>query len=361
MTTTPPTPPHAAFAPRLLAWFDRHGRHDLPWQHPRSAYRVWIAEVMLQQTQVAVVKPYFERFMQAFPTLPALAAAPPDAVLAHWSGLGYYSRARNLHRAAQRCVAQHDGALPQDFAALADLPGIGRSTAAAILAQAHGQRHAILDGNVKRVLARVYGIEGWPGEGAVQKQLWALSEALLPDTRLADFTQAIMDLGATVCSRSRPACTQCPFSDACVANALGRTRELPAPRPRRERPSRDVVMLVLRDAQGRCLLERRPDHGLWSGLWSLPEFASAADARRGATALGAAARARALDAIGHDFTHFHLQIQPLLLDLPDAVTTTSSDRQAWWPLAALADLGLPAPVRRLLHALPPAPPDPSAA
>ncbi|KXU99113.1 DNA glycosylase, partial [Stenotrophomonas sp. DDT-1] len=254
-----PRQPHASadtaqeddFVARLLHWFDDHGRHDLPWQHPRSPYRVWLSEIMLQQTQVATVIPYFQRFLQHFPTLPDLAAASNDAVMAQWAGLGYYARARNLHAAAKRCVELHDGDLPRDFDALHALPGIGRSTAGAILSQAWNERFAILDGNVKRVLSRYHGIDGFPGLPAIEKQLWAIAEAhvaQVPAGRMADYTQAQMDLGATVCSRAKPACVICPLQDACVARREGRTAELPTPKPSKTLPEREAVALLLRDA-----------------------------------------------------------------------------------------------------------------
>ena len=239
---------------RLLSWYDQHGRKDLPWQHPRDAYRVWLSEVMLQQTQVATVIGYFERFVHALPSLPDLAAAEEDTVLALWSGLGYYRRARFLHRAAQICVEQHGGELPRDFAALSALPGIGRSTAGAILAQAHGLRFAILDGNVKRVLTRYHGIHGHPGESAVEKQLWQHAQTHTPDTRVADYTQAIMDLGATLCVRSRPRCETCPLAGDCIAHRDDLTAQLPSRKPAKPTPTRATMMLILRDNQGRVLL-----------------------------------------------------------------------------------------------------------
>src|SRR5690554_1228697 len=236
-----------SFASRLLAWFGTGGRHDLPWQRPRTPYRVWLSEIMLQQTQVRVVVPYFERFVAALPTVAALAAAPLDDVLGLWSGLGYYARARNLHAAARTCAELHDGQLPRDFDALLALPGIGRSTAGAILAQAWGERFAILDGNVKRVLARYHGVEGWPGQPAVERQLWNLALAHLPEARLADYTQAQMDLGATVCTRHSPDCGRCPLRGGCVALATGRTAELPTPKPARASPTREALVLLLQD------------------------------------------------------------------------------------------------------------------
>ena len=336
------------FAARLLRWFDTHGRHDLPWQHPRSAYRVWLSEVMLQQTQVATVIPYFERFVARYPDLPALAAASVDEVLALWSGLGYYSRGRNLHRAARVCAERHGGALPDTLDALVALPGVGRSTAAAILAQAHGQRAAILDGNVKRVLARHAGIEGHPGQAAVEKRLWTIADACLPQARLADYTQALMDLGATVCTPKRPACPTCPLRADCIARASDRVAQLPTPRPRRITPERAVTMLVLVDRDDRVLFERRPPQGLWGGLLGLPEYDAAdralADlARRGIvvaeSCLGPPYR--------HVFTHFKLDITPLIVVSED-VDAVAEPAHEWHPRAVFANLALPTAVRRVL-------------
>ena len=246
----------AAFAPALIAWQKKHGRHDLPWQNTRDAYAVWLSEIMLQQTQVSAVIPYYRRFLERFPTIAALAAAPADDVLALWSGLGYYSRARNLHRAAQQVVAEHGGHFPQSQEAVMALPGIGRSTAAAILVFAFGKRGAILDGNVKRVLARVRGITGYPGDSAVAAKLWEEAERLLPKTGLRAYTQGLMDLGATVCARRNPRCTECPAQALCIAHRGGRTAELPTPKPRKALPQRRTLMLILQRA-GEVLLEKR--------------------------------------------------------------------------------------------------------
>ena len=342
------------FAARLLAWHDIHGRHDLPWQHPRSAYRVWLSEIMLQQTQVATVSGYFTRFVDALPTLPALAAAPVDQVMALWSGLGYYSRARNLHRAAQICVDEHRGQLPDDLDALLALPGIGRSTAGAILTQAFGRRAPILDGNVKRVLCRSHGIEGFPGERAVEQQLWRLADALLPDARLADYTQAVMDLGATVCTRARPSCAGCPLRKECLALASDRVAMLPTPRPRKSLPERGAAWLLLLDDRQRVLLHKRPAPGIWGGLWSLPEYADEA-ALRTDLALRFSRRAstnlESLPAIRHVFSHYALTAQTFRLDVAgggDGAHVAEHDDQRWQPLHELASIGLPQPVRRLL-------------
>ncbi len=342
------------FAESLLRWHERDGRHDLPWQHPRSAYRVWLSEIMLQQTQVQTVIPYFLRFERELPNLPALAAAELDHVLALWSGLGYYARARHLHAAAQLCLARHNGELPDDFAALADLPGIGRSTAGAILAQAHGRRFAILDGNVKRTLCRFHGITGWPGSPAVEKQLWELAEQHLPQTQLADYTQAIMDFGATLCTRSDPACVLCPLQDDCVALREGRVAQLPESKPGKPLPERRTLMLLLRDESGRVLLTRRPPAGVWSGLWSLPEPEDH-DAAREFIARHARVdfeASIALAPIDHAFSHFRLRISPLLWTNATALARIGdNDDTRWQALAALDEVGLPAPVRKLLESL----------
>lgn len=342
-----------AFARRLLAWFDQHGRHDLPWQRPRSAYRVWVSEVMLQQTQVATVIPYFERFVATLPDLPTLAAAPTERVLALWSGLGYYRRAHNLQAAARACVAQHAGKLPEDIDALVALPGIGRSTAAAILALAHGRRHAILDGNVKRVLCRCHGIRGWPGERSVEARLWQQAQAHTPRQRVADYTQAIMDLGATVCTRTKPDCAACPLARNCVAYRERLTGELPQPRPARALPERRVAWLVLRDEHGRVLLQHRPPTGVWPGLWSLPEAVNRTAARAMAPQLAnlGAARRIAPREVQHAFTHFRLRATVLewqRVTAPGEIADAAASR--WCSCADIETLGIPAPVRGVVLA-----------
>ena len=345
-----------SFAKNLLAWFDVHGRSNLPWQHPRTPYRVWLSEVMLQQTQVRTVIPYFERFVLALPELAALAAAPQDRVLGLWSGLGYYSRARNLHRCAQLCVEHHDGELPDTLDALAALPGIGRSTAAAILAQAHNQSHAILDGNVRRVLARFHGVHGWPGQSAVQAELWRLAESHTPSRRVADYTQAIMDLGAMVCTRSKPRCADCPLGDDCIARREGLTAKLPQPKPQKKIPTRELTMLIVRDSDGRILLERRPPTGVWARLWSLPQGDSLETASHSINAAHAFANGRlsVLPEFAHAFSHYKLKVTPMLLQIetPEARIAEDPDRD-WFATHELAELGLPAPVRKLLASLPP--------
>lgn len=340
------------FAIRLLTWFDRNGRHDLPWQHPRTPYRVWLSEVMLQQTQVATVIPYFLRFVEAFPTIAALADASTDEVMAHWAGLGYYARARNLHAAAKRCVELHGGELPCDFDALLALPGIGRSTAGAILAQAWDERFPILDGNVKRVLARFHGIEGFPGLPAIEKRLWALAQAHLPESRLADYTQAQMDFGATLCTRAKPACTACPLRDDCIARRDGLTDVLPTAKPGKPVPEREAVALWLENSAGELLLQRRPPSGIWASLWTLPQADTDAAMREwfAREMRGDYDAAEQLPVLVHAFTHYRLHLQPLRLRkvaTHDAVRDNGDYR--WVRPADLATLGLPAPIRKLLE------------
>ena len=340
------------FASRLLAWFDRCGRHDLPWQHPRTPYRVWLSEIMLQQTQVRVVAPYFERFVAALPDVASLARAPLDEVLALWSGLGYYARARNLHAAAQRCLAEHGGELPRDIDALVALPGIGRSTAGAILAQAWGERFPILDGNVKRVLARWHGIDGWPGTPAVEKRMWTIAESQLPAHRLADYTQAQMDFGATLCTRFDPACIVCPVHDGCAALREGRIAELPTPKPGKPLPERSAVVLLARDRDDRVLLQRRTPVGVWAALWSLPEAADHALARDWFVQHleGDYDAGEPLAAIAHGFTHYRLQLQPLhWRELALHARVADNGDLRWVARAELATLGIPAPIRKLLE------------
>ncbi|MEY6432668.1 A/G-specific adenine glycosylase [Thioalkalicoccus limnaeus] len=335
----------------LLAWFDRHGRTDLPWQRPATPYRVWVSEIMLQQTQVAVVIPYFDRFMARFPTLAELAAAPLDEVLHLWSGLGYYARARNLHRAARWLRDEQGSAFPEDLDLVQALPGVGRSTAGAILSLALGQRHPILDGNVKRVLARCFAVPGWPGRRPVLDRLWALAEAGTPSRRVAAYNQGIMDLGATVCTRSAPACDLCPLADRCRARLLGQPTTFPMPKPRRSRPGRSCQLLVIRDPGGRILLERRPPIGLWGGLWSLPEAEPGVDPDLWCrTRLGVGIALVETGATRyHDFSHFRLEIRPLLTVLRDEpATLADDDRYGWYDPLDPPRLGLAAPIARIL-------------
>jgi A/G-specific adenine glycosylase len=341
------------FAASLIDWHARHGRHDLPWQRRRTPYRVWVSEIMLQQTQVATVIPYYERFLERFPTVRALAAAPLDEVLHLWSGLGYYARARNLHRAAVRIAEQHGGRFPTSFEAVAELPGIGRSTAGAILALSRGERFPILDGNVRRVLSRYFAVAGSVTSPAVLETLWALSEECTPAEQVDVYTQAVMDLGATVCVRRNPSCESCPLADTCIARRSGRQHELPAPKPARQRRRREVFMLAAVREDGGVLLERRPESGIWGGLWCLPQFTSAAEAAYYAEQLllGVSARPRPLERLEHAFTHFDLIITPLLAHCRGSGSAPEADRHLWYRPDDPAKLGLPTPIRLLLGRL----------
>jgi A/G-specific adenine glycosylase len=341
-----------SFAAKLIAWHRRHGRHDLPWQATRDPYAIWVSEIMLQQTQVATVIPYYRRFLERFRDIPALAAAPLDDVLVQWSGLGYYSRARNLHRAAQSIVQARDGRFPGDFDAVLALPGIGRSTAAAICAFAFGARRAILDGNVKRVLTRHYGIRGYPGEKLVEAVLWRKAESLLPKKNLAAYTQALMDLGAGVCTRRQPRCPSCPLASECVACNKRLTAVLPAPKPRKSLPRRQTVMLVLQHA-GEVLLEKRPPTGIWGGLWCFPEAAPGDHietmcSQRFGARIGAA---RNLPQLEHGFTHFRLTIEPRCLRVARLLPRAAEPGHVWLPLEEAKAAAVPTPVRRILAAL----------
>ena len=355
-----------SFAAALVDWQRRAGRHDLPWQRTRDPYRIWVSEIMLQQTQVSTVLGYYPRFLGSYPDVAALAAAPIDDVLRHWSGLGYYSRARNLHAAARAVVERHGGEFPTDPDALRALPGIGRSTAAAIAAFARGTRVPILDGNVKRVLCRVFGVEGFPGERTVEARLWALAARELPEPgegRVETYTQALMDLGATVCVRTRPRCDACPVADRCVARATGRTGTLPAPRPARAVGTRGAHWALAR-AGDAVLLERRAASGLWGGLWSLPEIlapgeAVAPDAVEpdavaswARTRLGLAVAPAAVAPLGdvrHAFTHFRLRARVWSIALEAA--TPAPRGHLWLALHEVADAPLPRPVKSLLAGL----------
>lgn len=345
-------PQHNDFATRLLAWFDAHGRHDLPWQHPRSAYRVWVSEIMLQQTQVSTVIPYFERFMQAFPDIRSLADAPLDAVLHQWTGLGYYARARNLHRAAQIIRDNYHGEFPRDFELVLALPGIGRSTAGAILAQACEQRFAILDGNVKRVLTRMHALAGWPGEKKIEQQLWEFADSYTPYQRVADYTQAIMDLGATLCTRGTPHCAQCPLQEDCLAHQQDSVSAYPTPKTRKKLPVRQTCMLLLTDAQAHILLEQRPPAGIWGGLWSFPECSPQENiAHWCAQNLQLHIdQTQTLPALRHTFSHFHLDITPVLARAMP-VGIMDSEKYIWYNTHQPDARGLPTPVKNLLEQL----------
>jgi A/G-specific adenine glycosylase len=339
------------FSRRVLAWFDAHGRKDLPWQQDPSPYRVWVSEIMLQQTQVATVIPYFEAFMARFPGLADLAAASLDEVLKHWSGLGYYARARNLHRAAQQIREQHQGRFPEAFEAVLALPGIGRSTAGAILSLSQGQRHAILDGNVKRVLARYFALSGWPGQRAVADALWQHAERLTPPRRVAHYNQAMMDLGAGVCSRSRPRCEACPLVADCAAHACGRPQAFPGKKPSKTLPVRQVQMLLLRNARGEVLLQRRPPSGIWGGLLSLPEIpVDSPVAAWTAANLGLeVGDITPWENLRHTFSHFHLDITPVAARIQTHTGRVMEGEEWLWYKGSAPRGGLPTPVARLLQ------------
>lgn len=347
------------FSQSLLAWFDQSGRHDLPWQSHITPYRVWVSEIMLQQTQVKTVIPYYLAFMARFPALADLAHASQEAVLAHWSGLGYYARGRNLHKAAQLIMQQHNGEFPQTFADIVALPGIGRSTAGAILAIALKQRYAILDGNVKRVLSRYYALPGWPGEKAIETDLWLKADALTPQTRFADYTQAIMDLGATLCTRTRPKCTQCPVASTCQAWSTQSVAQFPQAKPKKDKPVKHTVMLILENSHEQVLLEQRPQQGIWGGLWSFPEHANLGACQQALNThlQTPPANPQSLiewQAIRHTFSHYHLDIQPVYVRLVEQQTAPYNG--VWVNKHDLQNgftgcehpLGVPAPVTKLV-------------
>lgn len=346
MAETNPVVKTRPFSERLLEWWDEHGRQDLPWQHPRTPYRVWISEIMLQQTQVATVIPYFERWMVQFPNTSSLAMAPLDEVLSLWSGLGYYARARNLHRAAVLCMEEHAGQLPARAEELSALPGIGLSTANAIVSQSRDEPAAVLDGNVRRTLARHMAMEGWTGKASVQKQLWKEAEARLPEARGADYTQAIMDLGALVCTRSGPACNACPVSEDCQALQLGQVERFPWPRPPTKVSEKTIHMLILRDEMGRVLLERRPPTGIWGGLWSFPEGGSIESIEQNLGLQGCAATT--LPKVEHRLSHVRMSIHPSLATTAEARQVKCSPQQKWFDPAERSELGVPKPVSDLL-------------
>jgi A/G-specific adenine glycosylase len=337
------------FAAKVITWQKRHGRHNLPWQNTRDSYRIWVSEIMLQQTRVVTVIPYYLRFVERFPDIKNLACASLDEVLTLWSGLGYYSRAANLHRAAQIIMREHAGKFPRDFENVLKLPGIGSSTAAAICVFAYRQKRAILDGNVKRVLARCFGVAGYPGEKKVQEQLWRKSEALLPKRGIRSYAQGLMDLGAEVCLRRNPDCPACPLHRGCVAYKAGRANELPAPKPRKALPHRQTVMLILLH-KGEVLLEKRPPAGVWASMWSFPEIAPEDDVRAACAGRFAArvSEPKWLPPLQHGFSHFELNIRPVLLQVDSVRQQAAEPGQLWLNLNDAQHAALPAPVRKLL-------------
>ena len=346
------------FSAAVIGWQKQHGRHALPWQNTRDAYRIWLSEIMLQQTQVSAVLGYYARFLERFPTLADLAAAPSEDVMALWSGLGYYTRARNLHACAKRVMEEYGGVFPSDPALLAQLPGIGRSTAAAISAFSSGTRAAILDGNVKRVFARTFGVDQFPGLKPVEDALWRRADALLPLEGIESYTQGLMDLGATLCTRSSPGCGRCPLQQRCVAYATGRTAELPVRKPKKTVPEKRAALMAVVH-RGQVLLEQRPDSGIWGGLMSLPELdghraldgevAVIEDVVRAAAAFGEVEETEALLPLVHVFTHYKLHIAPYRIGL--ARRAELDARYAWWDMAGIEQAPLPAPVKKLLAQL----------
>ena len=340
------------FAPRVLAWFDEHGRKTLPWQENKTPYRVWISEIMLQQTQVTTVIPYYHKFMASFPSVEALAQAEQDEVLAHWSGLGYYARARNMHKAAKMLVDEFDSEFPQSVEGVCELPGIGRSTAAAILSISRGVQAAILDGNVKRVLSRFHAVPTWPGEKKTENAMWELAESYMPSERCGDYTQAMMDLGATLCTRSKPQCLLCPLESDCEGRQTPDPTQFPIRKPKKAaKPEKSIQLLVLMNQQEQLLLEKRPQTGIWGGLWSLPELASDESIvlhieQRFSTQVSSVIP---LSSFRHTFSHYHLDISPSQIQMAAANWIMEGDKYQWFSQQEALALGLPAPVRSILE------------
>ena len=348
------------FSERITAWYDLHGRKTLPWQINKTPYRVWISEIMLQQTQVATVIPYYEKFMLSFPNIDALANASEDDVLHHWTGLGYYARARNLHKAAKMVCEQHDGLFPEYLDEVIALPGIGRSTAGAILSLSLGQHHSILDGNVKRVLARHGAIEGWPGQKAVEQQLWQLTDQLTPQKDVVKFNQAMMDIGSAVCTRSKPNCAQCPVAIDCKAQLAGRQKDFPGKKPKKTIPAKAAWMLVLHH-NGEVILNKRPPAGIWGGLWCFPQFETETALLEHINENVISEKdvtnndAEWLAGFRHTFSHFHLDIQPILVNIGDNQKLLQFDSSVmeqnqtlWYNIQHPAKVGLAAATERIL-------------
>ncbi|HEU0229832.1 MAG TPA: A/G-specific adenine glycosylase [Burkholderiaceae bacterium] len=350
-----PVPDTANLASRIVRWQRQSGRHDLPWQGTRDPYRIWLSEIMLQQTQVTTVIGYYQRFLRRFPDVATLAASTEDEVMPYWAGLGYYARARNLHRCARVVVTDWNGKFPPDATEISQLPGIGRSTAAAIAAFAFGARRPILDGNVKRVFTRYFGIEGDPGQRAIETSLWALAEDVVanapPDLDMPAYTQGLMDLGATLCTRARPGCDNCPLATDCYARRTARQGDFPNRKTRKARPERHCRMLVL-ESGGKILLERRPAPGIWGGLWCLPQYDEPGDLTVALSRWGLdKSQARPLEPIKHDFTHFRLHIEPWLAHTANAALAEPVATQNWVAAGDLDATALPAPVKKLLARL----------
>lgn len=338
----------------VLNWFVAHGRHDLPWQKNPTPYRVWVSEIMLQQTQVNTVIPYYQRFMQRFPSIKTLANSAQDEVLAHWSGLGYYARARNLHRSAQQIMQQHSGRFPRHFEQIVNLPGIGRSTAGAIMSFGMQEPMPILDGNVKRVLCRTHGIHTWPGEPLTHQELWVLTERYTPKTRTNEYNQAMMDIGATLCTRSKPKCSACPLQNNCVAYHSGNFSQYPGKKPSKIRPIKQTYMLIMQNRSGEFLLQKRPPVGIWGGLWSFPEYDQNCDWKQYCrNNFGILVDSiKTLDTISHQFSHFQLDIFPLCLTVrANSNQIMESSEQVWYNLDHTLPGGIAAPVSNLLQQL----------
>ena len=339
------------FSSRLIAWQKIHGRHDLPWQNTTDPYAIWVSEIMLQQTQVTAVIGYYAKFMQRFPSIVSLAQATQEEVLQHWSGLGYYSRARNLHHAAQRIMGEHHGEFPQDFESMQALPGIGRSTAAAIASFAFHQIQTILDGNVKRVLSRHFLVEGWPSKPSVEKILWSLAETLLPQQNMVAYTQGLMDLGATLCTRSKPKCDTCPLQVSCAAYRNQRVHELPTPKPRKTIPEKNTTMLILLDGD-EVMLEKRPPTGIWGGLWSFPEAENIISSDLALARFGITTQAGTpLAKLSHAFTHFKLHIEPRTFHIMHRKPSVAGVGQIWLSIDDAIAAAIPTPVRKILQSL----------
>ncbi len=339
------------FSEKILTWYTTHGRKHLPWQQQKTRYSVWVSEIMLQQTQVATVIPYFERFMAKFPTVCDLANAAQDDVLHLWTGLGYYARARNLHKAAQKVRDEHSGKFPSSFDAVLALPGIGRSTAAAILSLADNQAYVIMDGNVKRVLSRYFAIEGWPGQAKIEAQLWTLAESLKPRARFDDYTQAMMDMGATLCTRSKPSCDSCPVTSHCLANAQGRQSELPHKKPKKALPVKAVRMLIL-FCKGSVFLQKRPSTGIWGGLWGFIETSHEDSKQRIRHLSGqASATIHELEGFRHTFSHFHLDISPILIEMNEPRLEINESEHAWFSIHEESQIGLATPTVKIFKQL----------
>lgn len=334
------------FADRVLAWFEDHGRKHLPWQQNVTPYKVWVSEIMLQQTQVATVIPYFERFMASFPTIESLSCSPLDDVLSHWTGLGYYARARNLHKAAQQVCQHHGGVLPKTIEGLESLPGIGRSTAGAIVSLALNHRATILDGNVKRVLARHQAVQGWPGETKIHNALWDIADRFTPANNCKAYNQAMMDLGATICTRSSPSCLLCPVSADCIALKENTWQNYPGKKPKTVKPIRKTKFAIIQNAQNAIYLIRRAEQGIWGGLWCFPEIGEEDHALT-----EQADKTEALPVFRHTFSHFHLDIEPIVFTMTKSTAEIREDSGAWVSIEDAMLKGLAAPVVNLLKQL----------